>query len=203
MSPSYSAPTVGADSAIDLREAAPRPSPLSVSPFQSPAHLWQRVAQIGIGHTLYAGFNWLFDNVLYVWVVYTLGVLKGGALMMAASGVQCAVLLVVYQRMRIDWVGVGLVTEMRTKPQRTRIARLLARASDFHPAAIFTLLCVLQDPFVTTAWLKRGSFDRLTRRDWSIFCAAVVVANVYWIFVASLLGRLVASLWRLASTVWS
>lgn len=161
--------------------------------------IWRRLAQIGTGRALYAAFNWLFDNVLYVYVVMTLGVLKGGALMMGLSFIQCAATLVAYQRMRIDWVGAGLLFEIKRKPARTRLENVLVWASDRHPAIIFTLLCVLQDPFITAAYFKHGSFERLSGRDWTLFVAAVIVSNLYWIFAASLIGQAVVALWRLCS----
>lgn len=203
MSPPQSAQTADATASLDFGDALVRLNPIAAPAGLASPRLWQRLAQIGTGHTLYAGFNWVFDNILYVWVVYTLGVLKGGALMLAASGLQCALTLVVYQRMRIDWIGTGLLAEIRAKSQRTRLERALVWASDRHPAALFTLLCVFQDPFITTAWFKQGSFESLTRRDWTIFSASVVVANLYWIFVASLIGQAAATLWRLGRTFWS
>lgn len=203
MSPAQPAPTADAHGAIEFGDAFARLNPVAAPAGLSSPQLWQRLARIGTGHTLYAGFNWVFDNVLYVWVVYTLGMVKGGALMTAASFAQCALTLVVYQRMRIDWVGTGLLAEIRLKRERTRLERALVWASERHPAVIFTLLCVFQDPFITAAWFKQGSFERLTRRDWAIFLAAVVVANLYWIFVASLIGQAVAALWQLLTAVWS
>lgn len=203
MSPPYPAQTADVHAAIEFGDAFARLNPIAAPAGFVPPRLWQRLAQIGTGHALYAGFNWAFDNILYVWVIYTLGMLKGGALMMAASGLQCALTLVVYQRMRIDWVGTGFLAEIRAKPERTRLERVLVWASNRHPAVIFTLLCVFQDPFITAAWFKQGSFERLTRRDWGIFAAAVAVANLYWIFVASLIGQAVATLWRLVRAFWS
>ena len=165
----------------------------------NPSGTWRRLAQIGTGRALYAAFNWLFDNVLYVYVVMTLGLLKGGALMMGLSFMQCAATLVAYQRMQIDWVGAGLLFEIKRKPVRTRLENMLIWASDRHPAIIFTLLCVLQDPFITAAYFKRGSFGKLSRRDWAIFIGAVIVSNLYWIFAASLIGQAVVALWRLCT----
>ena len=203
MSPAQPAPTADAHGAIEFGDAFARLNPVAAPAGLDPPQLWQRLARIGTGHALYATFNWVFDNILYVWVVYTLGMVKGGALMMAASFAQCALTLVVYQRMRIDWVGTGLLAEIRLKRERTRLERALVWASERHPAVIFTLLCVFQDPFITAAWFKQGSFGGLTRRDWAIFVAAVVVANVYWIFVASLIGQAVATLWQLLTALWS
>jgi hypothetical protein len=164
--------------------------------------VWNRLAQVSAGHTLYAAFNWVFDNVLYVYAVFTLGVFRGGALMMTLSLLQCALTLLVYQRMRIDWVGVGWLADIRRKTLRSRAEETLVWASNRHPALIFTALCILQDPFITTAYFKQGSFLLLKSRDWVVFLAAVVVSNVYWIFAAALIGQTVAALWKFISSIW-
>ncbi len=182
--------------------------PVALQPQLAPAgvnqsDIWRRLAQIGTGRALYAAFNWLFDNVLYVYVVMTLGMFKGGALMMGLSFLVSAVILVAYQRMRIDWVGAGLLAEIRRKPVRTRLENVLVWASSRHPGIVFILLCVLQDPFITAAYFKQGSFERLSRRDWGIFVAAVFVSNLYWIFAASLIGQAVVALWRLITLFWA
>ncbi len=161
----------------------------------------RRVAQIGVGHTLYAGFNWLFDHVIYVYVVYQFGMVRGGLLMTALSFVQCAGTLLLYQRMRIDWVGAGLLAEIRLKPRRNGFERFLLWADTRHPLAIFTLLCIAQDPFITTAYFKRGQFDVITRGDWGRFILSVIVANFYWVFIASALGHVAVAVWTLACSI--
>jgi hypothetical protein len=177
-------------------------APAAADPRTLPAPPWRRLTHIGTGHALYAAFNWCFDNVLYVYVVFTLGMVTGGALMTALSCAQCAVTLLVYQRMRIDWVGSGWLAELRRKPQRSRLEDLMVWAGNGHPALLFTLLCVFQDPFMATAWFKHGNFERLTRRDWSLFGAAVLVSNLYWICVASVIGQVAAAAWRQFTALW-
>lgn len=164
------------------------------------ARHWRRIAQIGTGHGLYATFNWFFDNVLYVYVVYTWGIVRGGAFMTLLSFIQCLLTLLVYQRMRIDWVGAGLLADLKRKPNRSRTEALLVLASARNRVLIFILLCIFQDPFITTAYFKEGSFERLTRRDWQVFVGSVLVANLYWIFVAALIGQAVAALWHAVAT---
>jgi hypothetical protein len=158
---------------------------------------WWRLSQIGLGHAAYTAFNWFFDHVLYVYVVYRFGILYGGAVMTALSFVQCAATLSVYQRMGIDWVGAGFLHQLRYKANPSWLERCLIRATTWPPAALFTALCLLQDPFVTTAYFRRGRFGPLAPRDWRIFLGSVLVSNLYWIFVASAVGNLIAWTWHL------
>ena len=166
---------------------------------QGGAPAWQRWSQVGLGHATYAGFNWCFDHVLYVLVVYHYGMFHGGALMTALSCLQCAATLVIYQRMRIDWVGAGLLAQLGAKPNPSRIERLLLPMSRWSPTAVFVALCLLQDPFIATAYRRAGRFGALTRRDWQHFLVAVLISNLYWILVASALGKLLAAAWHLLS----
>ncbi len=45
----------------------------------------------------------------------------------------------------------------------------------------FFALCIWEDPFITTAYLRHGRCDGLTKRDLLIFFASVLVSNGYWI----------------------
>src|SRR5258706_3694112 len=76
-----------------------------------------RLAEVGMGHAVYATFSWFFDNVLYIYVVYRLGLLVGGALMTFLSLVVCAATLLVYEQMRVDWVGAGSLARLSCVPK--------------------------------------------------------------------------------------
>lgn len=45
----------------------------------------------------------------------------------------------------------------------------------------FFALCIWEDPFITTAYLRHGRCDGLTKKDLFIFFASVLVSNGYWI----------------------
>ncbi len=45
----------------------------------------------------------------------------------------------------------------------------------------FFVLCVIEDPFIATAYLRHGRSDGLTKKDLAIFLASVLVSNGYWI----------------------
>jgi hypothetical protein len=150
-----------------------------------------QIARIGVGHLSYATFNFFFDQVLYVFMVYRLGVLLGGALMTTASLLGCAATLLVYQRMGIDWVGSGALHSLVSKEKPSLIERLLLWAIRKGKVAIFFALCLYQDPFITTAYFIKGRFGILETRDWQIFFGSVLVSNGYWTLRSGLVAQVI------------
>jgi hypothetical protein len=190
---SYSSPSTAAVTADDGISA---PTATATGGIAGARVLWFRLAQIGTGHALYGSFNHFFDFVIYPYVVYTQGVILGGALMTLFSLMQCALLLIVYERIGVDWVGSGLLADIARKAQPSWIDRLVVWVTHRNPALTFLVLCAVTDPFIVTAFFRRGSFDGLRARDWHLFFASVLVCNLYWIFVADLIARIVVASWQ-------
>lgn len=162
-----------------------------------PLHNYKRFTIIGLGHLLYAAFNWVFDHVIYVYAVFTWGMLMGGGLMTLFSLIQCALTLYVYEKMQIDWVGSGALQAWNSQ-QPSNFSGRLFRCISKKPKAVFVFLCVVSDPFITTAYFRKGRFDGLTAQDWHTFIKSVVVSNGYWICVSALLGNGAFTLWQWA-----
>jgi hypothetical protein len=156
----------------------------------------RRIAEIGTGHILYAIFNWFFDDVLYVYAIYRLGLVSGGAFMTTLSLIQCAATLLLYERMRIDWVGGSSIIRLAGIPEPRWRQRLMVWATERGAAVVFVLLCIFQDPFITTAYFRGGRFDGLRARDWRIFLSSVLLSNFYWTLRSGVLAALLVSAWR-------
>ena len=156
----------------------------------------RRLTTVATGHTLYAAYNFFFDHLLYVYVVYRLGIVVGGALMTLLSLIGCLVTLFIYQRMQIDWVGSGSLAYLETHPNPVFWQRIVLRATRYGAVIIFLALCVFQDPFITTAYFRKGRFDGLTRHDWQVFFAAVIVSNLYWTLRSSALAAILVGAWH-------
>ena len=156
----------------------------------------QRLAQIGTGHLLYASFNFVFDEIVYVYVVYRLGMLVGGGIMTTFSLVQCAITLLIYERMQIDWVGAGSLARLASVPNPCWWQRIVRWAMHRGKVAIFIALCLFQDPFITTAYFRQGRFDGLTGRDWRIFFGSVLVSNLYWTLRSGVAAAILVTAWR-------
>ncbi|MBK8092231.1 MAG: hypothetical protein IPK32_09715 [Verrucomicrobiaceae bacterium] len=155
-----------------------------------------RLATVFSGHALYASFNWCFDNLLYVYAVHRLGLLYGGAVMTFLAGLQCGATLLLYERMRIDWVGAGSLTRLVDLDSPTWWQRVLLWAVQKGDAFVFVALCVFQDAFITTAYFRRGRFDGLTARDRRIFVGSVLVSNLYWTLRSGVVSAALAGVWH-------
>lgn len=45
---------------------------------------------------------------------------------------------------------------------------------------VFLFLSIKFDPFITTAYMRHGKFNGMTKRDWKIFTGSLLLGNVYW-----------------------
>jgi hypothetical protein len=175
-------------------------SSAACSSLRSPAtwlfgHL-RRCAEIGTGHVLYAATGWLLDNVLYVWTVCELGLLKGGLLMGILATLYCAGILIVYQKMGLDWVGAGSINQLAPPEGAAWWQKTIRWAGDRGGWATFTVLSVFQDAFITTAFYRKGHFGPLKPKDWQVFLCSAVVSNTYWTLRSGAVGAVIINVWR-------
>ena len=156
----------------------------------------ERIGVMALGHTFKQGEEFFFDYTLYPFVIVTMGMLWGGLVMTVLSATICYLYILFYDWSKQDWLGLELLKEARDGEQMEswlgRKAQAIARKGD---VAAFFAFSVYTDPFVTTAYLRKGSgfYNGMTRRDWKIFFASVAVANLAWIGVVS--GAIEAIRW--------
>ncbi len=139
--------------------------------------------------------GWFFNNVilnygwdyfLYPFVIWKLGIVVGGTIMMVVSTLACYFLLLFYDWSKKDWLGIETIKGFREEVGRSRIRRLINWVLNKGDAAALILLSVQFDPFITTAYMRHGShqYNGLSKRDWKIFFLSAVVANLYWLGVS-------------------
>ncbi len=143
----------------------------------------ERLFELALGHTGNLLINHSFDYLLYPFVIFKLGVLYGGSLMAVLSLVSCLLTLWFYDWAKRDWLGIEAVKMLRTYDGDSKIRRFVSRLLQRGDWIACVLLSMKFDPFITTAYMRRGQFNGMTARDWKIFFASWVIANAYWIFV--------------------
>ena len=154
-----------------------------------------RLLELAVGLTASKAIDYLFDFALYPFVIYQLGILVGGLVMMLLSFLACLLTLWFYDWSKRDWLGIEAIKSLRGYEGDLKLGRLtgwLLRKSD---PVIFLVLSLNYDPFITTAYLRHGAFNGMNRRDWRIFLGGTLVANVYWTLACFLGISLVEWAW--------
>lgn len=146
-----------------------------------------RIRTIATAHTLLTAIDWPFDYVLYPTVLIVCGPFAGTALMMTLALLLNIVILQRYVADGTDWLGVQEFERLRhtlTSGDSTTKHRFTTGvfqwATQHGDTALFFFFSIFKDPFWTVAFLRKGSTKPLALRDWKIFWASFVVANLYW-----------------------
>jgi len=143
----------------------------------------RRLRELGIGHSV----NWVmsegFDYLLYPAVIWKLGPLLGGAIMSVASLLVCLGCLCFYDWSKRDWLGIEAIKDLESVQSFRRKQKARARVPSAGGVSAFLLLSLYFDPFITTAYLRRGRFNGMKRRDWVVFLGSWFISNIGWILV--------------------
>ena len=123
-----------------------------------------------------------FDYALYPLVIYKLGLLKGGVAMALFSCAASIVSIKVYDFLKRDWLGIEAIKELKTYAGESKIRRITMWIMSKSDPVVFAFLSVKFDPFITTAYLRKGRYSGLTGRDAAIFVSSLVLGNAYWAF---------------------
>ncbi len=155
----------------------------------------ERAATWFAGILTFKAFDYAFDYVLYPFAIYRLGLVVGGIVMAMLSLINCLLLLRLYDWLKRDWLGIEWLKGLKHYVGPANWRRVLAWLLGRGDVVAFFALSVRFDPFVTTAYLRRGQFDGLSRRACWIFFASVVVSNVSWALVCFGGVEVVRRLW--------
>jgi hypothetical protein len=124
--------------------------------------------------------NFVFDYVLYPTVVYKFGVLIGGALMTLLSFLICLILLQFYDWAKHDWLGIEAIKNIKEYKGDKRIGQFTSWVMKKGDSIAFLFLSLRFDPFITTAYMRHGKYNGMSKRDWKIFTGSLLISNVYW-----------------------
>lgn len=166
----------------------------------------KRICTIAVGHTLNQIFDFLFNYPLYLGIINWLGPSSGGLVMTILSLTVCYFFVVVYDRMKIDWLGVSAVEELKEIAPRWLVklekwsqgsswriisyyivaflplipVRIIFWAIKKNDVFAFVALSIFSDPFITTVFLRHGKFGNLCKKDWEVFILSGIASNAYW-----------------------
>ena len=168
---------------------------------------------VAAGYGIYTLLGESYDTVLWPIVQGAFG-LMGAVGMTAGALVINFLLLFLYQRQKVDWLGVAVVDALATRSTRTadrflahptwtgtllyapaRALQLFAHVLK-SPWMGFLSLSLVTDSFITTAFLRQGRFGPLDRRDILIFLASSLVSCGFWIVWNAGVVAVFRQLWR-------
>ncbi len=147
----------------------------------------------------YEIFNWVFNNPAYMLAVGYLGLWQGGLLMAMFSLVQCAIFLVMFDKMGVDWVGANYLEEVRRKTEKKWWERLIswaARKEGGLGILSFIVYSIFVDPFVVAVHYRRRQFSGINKRDWLLLFSSVFIGNLYWTLRTGVLVEAIKWAWE-------
>ena len=121
-----------------------------------------------------------FDYLLYPFVIFKLGILKGGILMTFLSFVACILIMKFYDWLQRDWLGIEAIKSLKGYDGNKRIGRFTSWIMRKSDPIVFLFLSIKFDPFITTAYLRKGKFNGMKKQDWKIFIGSLLFSNAYW-----------------------
>lgn len=167
-----------------------------------PSLTWQRrVADMAAGITAFNLFNYAFDYALYPFVIYKIGIIKGGLLMTAAAAVINILCLKFYDWSKRDWLGIETLKGMKGYEGESLLIRFMSGMLKKSDPVAFFFLSIKEDAFITMVYLRHGihQYNGMSGRDWRVFLASLAVANCYWTLAAYMGLSLVEWAWKMVT----
>jgi len=154
----------------------------------------ERIGTMVLGHTAKTVEVFLFDTLLYGSVVtylttqfgWMFGSFVSFAIMAPLSALWCSCTIRLYDWAKLDWFGLEATKRVRDElskgGQWMRLIQCIIQLGDIPAFFAILFLHPLGDPFMVTLYLRKGAekYNGLTKRDYCIFWAAVIVSNGYW-----------------------
>ncbi|MDO8729034.1 MAG: hypothetical protein Q7K26_04060 [bacterium] len=145
---------------------------------------WKNQAGIwGVGYTanflLVKGFYLL----LYPTVIWYFGLFDGAGIMWCLSLLVCYLTILFYDWCKIDWLGIEALKEVgEGREGKGLFHRIIGWIFSRGELVVFLFISVKWNPFICFAFMRHGAhqYNGMTRRDWQIFIASVVVSNTWW-----------------------
>ncbi len=167
------------------------------------------------GHVIYELWNFSVDWILWPVVIAKNGFV-GFMYLTAIAFIINLIVLCIYQKMKIDWLGVSILDEMKQKALKMSILshnvnkwkrpfyilitatfKLSMWLMSFK-TVVFIVLSCWEDSFVATAFLRKESFGPIGRRDLLVFTASTLFSCAFWgVITGSLILPSVTHVWSL------
>lgn len=162
-----------------------------------------RAVELTTGITAFKLTSYVFDYALYPFIIYKLGIIKGGLIMTLLAAIINILCLKFYDWSKRDWLGIETIKGMKDYPGDGKLGRFTAWILRRSDPVVFFFLSIKEDAFIAMVYLRHGShqYNGMSGRDWRIFLASLGVANVYWTLAAYMGLSLVEWVWKM-KPIW-
>jgi hypothetical protein len=145
-----------------------------------------KVSEVIVGISSSYCMDTAFDYFLYPYVIYKLGLLKGGCVMTALACVINIVSIYFYDWSKRDWFGFEAIKSFQDYRGGNRLKIFTAWLLRKNNIVVMILLSIKEDAFKTVVYMRHGKYEYngLTARDWKIFITSLIIGNVYWTLAA-------------------
>ncbi len=157
-----------------------------------------RIAELSIGITASQFLVFVFDYLLYPFIVYQFGLLMGGIVMTIFSLIACLLVMKVYDWSKRDWLGIESIKRLKEYTGGRKTGKILSWILRQSNPVVMLFLSIKFDPFIATIYMRHGShqYNGMSKRDWKIFFTSLVLSNIYWTLAAFTGVTVIEYAWR-------
>jgi len=153
------------------------------------------MVELSMGHVANKTQEYLFDYLLYPFVIFTMGIIRGAVVMSLLSLVACFLMIRFYDWSKRDWLGIEALKSLKDYDGPSLWRRIVARVLLRSDPVACVLLSIKFDPFIVTAYLRKGYYGGMSARDWRIFLLSWLVGNAYWSLLCFAGVETISQLW--------
>lgn len=166
------------------------------------------------GWGIYEAYNFTWDYIIWPIIQGVYG-WAGLVVLITMALINNFAILLWYQHKKVDWFGVNEIESIKAKGhlwvhETSNHKNLIRRFSLYIPAKIlqlmlwllnkndifaFATLTLWQDSFITTIFLRHGSFKKLGVRDYVIFVSSTILSCVGWAILMQFVITALRALW--------
>lgn len=145
----------------------------------------EKIGILGASWTFDRIYNWFFEYIVCPIIIGYFGLLIGGGIMILVSVVLSVAALIIYDRLKIDWLGIEAIKSLRDENQTNRWAKLTGWFMKKGDIVALIGLSIVSEPVKVTLYLRHGSgkFNGFSKRDKLIFFTSLIISNVSWVLI--------------------
>jgi len=146
----------------------------------------KRLGILGVGYFVNESIDFVFNYILYPFVIWKMGILGGGAVMTILSFLICYLIMIFYDWAKKDWLGIETIKGLKEYNGKSIVGKFTSWIMKKSDPILLIFLSIQFDPFITTAYMRHGAhqYSGMSKRDWKIFMSSLVIGNAYWTVVA-------------------